>query len=139
MSNALSISLTHTSDSYLPGDTLHGQIHWPNATAPSQKVAVRLFWFTEGRGSQDLEIIDELQLTLSPHSPTEFHFTLPHFPFSFSGKLISLQWAVEAISLPDESHTSRHPFCLSPTKDEINLTRVESAQTQQSKKWSNRK
>ena len=46
-------------------------------------------------------------------------FTLPAAPYSFSGKLISLIWAVELVA--DDSDSARWEFVLGPDGAEILL------------------
>ena len=49
-----------------------------------------------------------------------FSLALPRQPFSFSGKLISLEWALELIVEPG-SNVARETFVLSPTGSEVVL------------------
>ena len=44
------------SASFQPGDLVEGTVRWQFAEPP-QEVELRLFWFTEGRGDQDLEVM----------------------------------------------------------------------------------
>ncbi len=71
-----------------PGETVEGVV-----AGGSPDVEVRLFWYTEGKGTQDLEVV----ATARPDAGGGFRLPLPASPYSFSGKLISLIWAVEAV------------------------------------------
>jgi hypothetical protein len=50
----------------------------------------------------------------------DFSFTLPEGPYSFSGQLISLVWALELTCSPG-SETFRQEITVSPTGREITL------------------
>ncbi len=102
---------------FSPGETIRGTVSW-NGT---EEVAaeVRLFWFTSGRGDRDVGIVDSLPFPQQRRSGShEFSFSLPAGPYSFSGTLISLSWAVEAILTPSEE-TLREDFILAPGGEEV--------------------
>lgn len=83
-----------------PGSEISGSVHWSLAAAP-RSVHTRLFWYTEGKGDRDLSIIEEATVGGSaPSGETPFRFVLPPGPYSFSGELISLIWAIEAVAEP---------------------------------------
>lgn len=87
----------------------------------------RLFWYTRGKGTQDVVVVQE-ETFPAPGAQDErkFSFRLPAGPYSFSGRLISLLWAVEVVVQPgDES--GRTEFTVSPTGDEIRIAPVEEA------------
>ena len=74
-----------------------GRVSWQLDRDP-KKAVLRLFWYTEGRGTQDVGIVEELQLpTNQPYHEQEFQFKIPAEPYSFQGKLITLKWALELI------------------------------------------
>jgi hypothetical protein len=105
---------------YRPGEEVSGKALCIFDEEP-EAVEIRLFWYTEGKGSQDVEIVDVVRID-SPGTrrEVEFKFTFPRQPYSFSGKLISLVWAVEAVALPSEQ-TERLGITVSPTGREISL------------------
>jgi hypothetical protein len=116
----LSILLPEGRFSFFPGETMTGTVSWNLDTVP-EVVELRLFWRTEGKGDQDLEISGVVRYeNPSQRDEEAFEFTLPDGPYSFSGKLISLIWALELIALPSEE-TERVEFILSPTGQEILL------------------
>ena len=95
----LKVQTHNAQTSFRPGDPIQGSVDWKDVKA--NRIEVRLFWFTEGKGDQDVDVID----TQTLESPTatgnlEFRFTAPPRPQSFSGKLISLTWAIEAVIFP---------------------------------------
>ena len=133
MTDSISIQLDQQSSEFLPGTTISGKVIW-TAAAATQKVELRLFWFTEGRGTQDIELIEEHSWDVQGQGEEAFQFTLPLEPYSFSGKLISLQWALEVVTQPKENATTREIFTLSPNGKELVLSSVENTQTAEKNK-----
>ncbi|MGJ3241936.1 MAG: hypothetical protein ACFE0O_03115 [Opitutales bacterium] len=77
-----------------PGSTLEGTAYW-DLTEPPEVVYIRTVWWTEGRGDRDEAIIDLKEWTTGSTVGKEaFRVTLPDWPCSFSGKLISLCWGI---------------------------------------------
>lgn len=101
---------------FAPGEKLRGRAEWSNGASAE----LRLFYFTGGKGTQDVEVIETRTLDV----PSAFEFQLPPGPYSFSGKLVSLSWALELIIQPG-GHVERLDFILSPNGGEIDLTRYE--------------
>jgi len=105
---------------YLPGETVSGSVRW-ELNEPVEALEVRLFWYTRGKGTQDVAV-EATQRILSPalQGAESFGFALPEAPYSFSGKLISVLWAVEIVTLP-AAEAERVEFVMSPTGKEILL------------------
>lgn len=103
-----------------PGDVISGTAGWNLDAAPAA-VEVRLFWYTEGRGTQDVQIVEcaRFEGPLA-NERRDFRFQLPAEPYTFSGKLISLRWALEVVALPSEE-AQRLEITVSPTGKEILL------------------
>ncbi len=81
-----------------PGEELRGTASW-SLDAPPTKVELRLFWRTEGKGSQDVGVVETLSFDgAGAEDRREFRLRLPPGPYSFSGKLISLIWALELVA-----------------------------------------
>jgi len=104
---------------FLPGEEIAGEVSWQGDAAP-RSAELRLFWHTQGKGTRDVEVIE----TISFASPArqdrrDFRFALPESPYSFSGKLISLVWALELVLSTDE--TERLEIVISPSRTEIAL------------------
>lgn len=115
----IAIELTNQSPAFLPGDAIEGTVRWSEEQGTS--LEIRLIWFTQGKGDRDFELIDVHTVpSLAPSGSERFQFQAPHRPQSFSGKLISLQWAIEAIVFPHES-TARQDLTISSTGSEITL------------------
>jgi hypothetical protein len=87
---------------YAPGEALAGTVSWRLDT-PATGVEVRLFWYTRGKGTTDVQVVKAKQFDAAGTSGrADFRFVLPEEPYSFSGKLVSLVWALEAIVQPGE-------------------------------------
>lgn len=106
--------------SFRPGDVVDGTVRWQLA-APPAKIELRLFWHTEGRGDQDVGVIETVPFE-NPGAVDQrsFRVRLPEGPYSFSGKLITLAWGLEAVAQPGD-WSGRIPITLSPTGEEIRL------------------
>lgn len=107
---------------FKPGDALELSVLWALPAKPAS-LEVRLFWFTRGKGTEDVEIV--ATQSIAPDAPAgeaKVRFTLPVAPYSFSGKIISLIWAAELVAEPD-TRATRLEFNLSPTGEEIVIGR----------------
>jgi hypothetical protein len=103
-----------------PGDKLCGTADWRLEKAV-RAIEVRLIWFTQGKGTQDMQIVDRRRWeTPALDAKEEFEFALPEAPHSFSGKLITLSWAVELV-VEKANESRRVEFILSPYDAEIEL------------------
>ena len=105
-----------------PGRELTGRVI---RTGVSQsELSVKLICYTSGRGAEDVYVDQALPTTrLDSNVELPFRFILPKGPYSFSGSLISVVWAVEAI----ESHTgeaARVEFILASQRQEVVATTV---------------
>ena len=75
---------------YRPGETVEGVAFWDVSSAP-QSIEVRLFWRTQGKGLDDLEIVRNVTfIPVGPQDRRPFQLVLPAAPYSVSGKLRSL-------------------------------------------------
>lgn len=119
----LKIELTDERPAFEPTEQLAGNVRWDSEKA-SQRLELRLFWFTRGKGTEDAGIVATLKLEqpLGQESRS-FSFQLPEAPYSFSGKLISLVWALELIAYPSKE-VVRREFEMAPGKKEIKLDSV---------------
>ncbi|NNE92422.1 MAG: hypothetical protein HKN23_12305, partial [Verrucomicrobiales bacterium] len=88
---------------------------------PAGSAELRLFFYTRGKGTRDVELVDLMVM----HEPgisgrRAFAFNLPEgAPPSFSGRLVSVIWALEFHF--DGEVTERFEFFVSPTGQEIDL------------------
>jgi hypothetical protein len=108
-------------NAFLPGETVEGTVGW-HFDVPAKSVELRLLWYTEGKGDQDVTVVESLPLPNPERDEVRpFQIRLPAGPYSFSGRLISLVWALEAVAEPG-SRAERLPVTVSPTRQEILLS-----------------
>ena len=121
MNDSIDISFDNGKSEYKPGEMLQGRVRWTLSDTP-QKIELHLLWHTAGRGTEDIEIVDQLDVSsASSFGEMPFSFTLPLSPYSFSGSLISLLWAIElVVAKPDLVELKE--FTLSPSGREIQLS-----------------
>ena len=125
----ISIRLENDQKACQPGDTIAGTVSWKNLHKPPERVEVRLIWFTRGKGDLDVGIHSIRTFAQPADSGQEaFQFVAPDEPYSFSGKLISLVWAVEAIAFPSQE-ADHVDLVIAPEGREILLHRDASEST----------
>lgn len=118
--DSLTLTLDRAGGAYRPGETVTGLVRWSLASAP-KRIDVRLFWRTEGKGTADSGLAGELRFEgLDAEGEQAVVLDLPVGPYSFSGKLISLLWAVEAVARPGKE-VARAAVVLSPTGVEVTV------------------
>ncbi len=99
----LHIKLDRKKTCYAPGDLIAGTIQASELPSEAHKLAIRLLWFTTGKGTRDVNTCCEIVQAIGPAPSTlAFEFIAPHRPLSFSGQLISLQWAIEVVAFPSK-------------------------------------
>lgn len=104
-----------------PGAELRGRIDWRAEGGSVESVLVSLLWYTEGKGTEDVGIVEQVEVEHPSLQGThDFSFRLPDFPWSFSGTLISLVWAVEA-SLDPGGTVERVTLVSAPEAREVVL------------------
>lgn len=111
---------------FQPGEEVEGTVRW-HLDPPPRSLEVRLFWYTDGSGGRDIGVVESLPLAnLGPPGPEDhrpFRFRLPSGPYSFSGKIIRLLWAIEAVAEPGghAERAERLGIIMSPSGREIVL------------------
>jgi len=116
----LRIELAGGRTGYRAGEPLSGRVSWRVDDQP-ESAELRLFWYTSGKGTQDVGVVNTMTFAgprLDDHR--DFTMPLPREPYSFSGTLISLIWALELIVEPG-NHVERLEIVLSSTGDEVVL------------------
>lgn len=108
---------------FRPGEPIAGAVLWELEKAPDI-AEVRLIWFTRGKGTEDGATVETVKLDAPPAADTrEFAFHAPNGPYSFSGTLIALIWAVEFVAKPG-SQFERVEITIAPDGREIALPRI---------------
>jgi hypothetical protein len=116
----LTLQFDDARTSFRPGERLAGTAAW-QLDGDVDFLEIRLLWFTRGKGTQDVGVVDQRHIAAPPRVRQErFEFVLPEQPYSFSGRPISLIWAVELVT-PKGKESQRVEFTLSPQGDEIVL------------------
>lgn len=117
---SLEIAITGGRTAFAPRETVEGTVSWRFALAPA-KVELRLLWYTEGKGERDVEVIETVPFVAAAAAERRaFSLRLPPGPYSFSGKLISLRWALEAVAEPGDRST-RTEIVVAPAGREVRL------------------
>jgi len=116
----LSISIQEARTAFEPGDEVSGNVSWNLSQAP-RGIELRLFWFTRGKGTEDAAVVQTLNFERPMETETRsFRFRLPNEPYSFSGTLISLIWALELVAQPGKE-VCRSEIVVAPGGKEISL------------------
>lgn len=116
----LQIHLRDDKTSYAPCETVEGTIQW-NLEANPRSLELALFWYTAGKGTRDVGVVNSLKFDApGAFGQKDFAFNLLDGPYSFSGRLISLIWAIELTCSPG-GEAVRREFVLSPTGREVLL------------------
>ena len=117
----ITINLNQTPAGYAPGDSIGGTVEWAELNEKTSRFEIRLIWYTEGKGDTDFAIIETItEDSPAPTGSKKFSFVAPTRPFSFSGKLISLIWAVEVVEFPSRDG-AKETLTISSDRNEIML------------------
>lgn len=121
----LKLSTFENQTNFEPGDTIDIIAEWQLESLVAM-IEVRLIWYTRGKGDPEIRVVESQQVDKPQQSEVRgFTFTLPTSPYSFSGKLISLTWAIELIVT--EEQTTRFDIVMAPGGKEITLEAVDSS------------
>jgi hypothetical protein len=111
---------------FAPGDTLAGRVSW-NVDVDPQSAELRLFWYTSGKGTQNVGVSQTMTFDRPQRSDRrEFRMALPHAPYSCSGTLVSIIWALELIVEP-QSWTERLELTIAPGGVEVALGSIKTS------------
>lgn len=105
---------------FKPGEEIAGAAQWSLKHAP-KSMEVRLLWHTSGRGIEDVCVAATVQFEAPLQDDTRpFTITAPEAPYSFTGSLITLQWALELVALPSREN-ARIDIVIAPGGETVNL------------------
>lgn len=118
----IQLDLRENRTAYSPGEELVGAALW-ELDAPPTLAEVRLVWSTKGKGTEDAAVAATVAFDAPRAGDTRpFVLRLPAAPYSFSGKLISLVWAVELVLQPG-ARCERVEIVVAPGGAEVLLPR----------------
>ncbi|MEM7332868.1 MAG: hypothetical protein AAF490_12340 [Chloroflexota bacterium] len=86
---------------YRPNTEIRGNVLvYPNEDLRCRKVVVEVLWHTAGRGTRFQqsvmeEVISEGNLMRGVPISADFSTVLPHEPWSFNGRYVSIVWGVK--------------------------------------------
>jgi len=129
--NPLQIQTPEGWTNFEPGAEVDVDLSW-DLESPPTALELRVVWNTAGKGTTDLSIVQSHMIeSPMPRDSRRMTITLPASPYSFSGKLVSLIWALELVALPSMQST-RQEIIIAPAGREVVLRPVE---TEDSGKW----
>ncbi|MBQ2620814.1 MAG: hypothetical protein IJF84_05695 [Thermoguttaceae bacterium] len=86
---------------YHPGDCVTGHYRILDVkTDQINSVELSVLWHTEGKGDEDMTVIDYHILSrqredwINPHNPGKIDTVLPSEPLSYEGQIIKIRWLV---------------------------------------------
>ncbi len=120
----LQIEMPDGRTAFEPDEVVDLTLSW-ELVDPPERMELRLVWHTSGKGTTDLEVVQTVPFEFpSPRETHQARVTLPPAPYSFSGKLITLQWSFELIAFPSEEST-RQEIVVAPGGSEVRLPSIE--------------
>jgi hypothetical protein len=116
----ITVTVAEGRRAFAPEETIEGTASW-RLDAPPRTAEVRLFYFTRGKGTRDVGVVSTVNFQEpAAGADTRFSFVAPREPHSFSGRLISLVWAVELVIEPGDL-ADRVELVIAPDGREIEL------------------
>ena len=119
----ISIELKDGKTSYNPGEKIRGKLEWELAQEVPE-ITINIFWYTEGIGEQDSELA-KTEVIKAPlqNDRQNFEIDLPMAPYSYSGQITALKWAIEATAMKDKVKDVKE-FSMTPGNREVILPEV---------------
>lgn len=114
---------------YRPGEMISGKVIWSNLPDKKREIETLLIWYTDSIQFDALDprasffreqktIAHQQTVAVSASGFRDFKFPAPIGPFSFSGELFSLFWAIE-VEIGRKIYSG--PLTISPTGKKIVL------------------
>lgn len=118
--NPLTLETLNGQTEFRPGEQIRGAAYWKLEAAP-KSVEVRLYWRAHGQGNEDIAVVNSFTFpNPKPEEARPFQFPAPAEPYSFSGKLITLNWGLELVVAPG-NHSTSLEISISPTGKPVQL------------------
>ena len=115
----LHIEILDNQTQFTPGSPIEGVLSW-EFDNPPRSVELRLLWYTSGKGDRDSGIVyRETYENPMASDVQSFSFESPAGPYSFSGKLITLAWAIEVVIQKQKKLFDRVDLVIAPGQTEI--------------------
>ena len=106
---------------FQPLEELRGRVRWQLGGARADSIAVQLLWHTEGKGTQDADVVETVTIEQPPpRGERAFTMQLPAGPYSCSGKLLSVVWKLQTVVEPGDE-VSQTDLVIAPGDGEVNL------------------
>jgi hypothetical protein len=122
--NTLQIHTPEGQTDFEPGAPIDVDVSW-DFESPPESLELRVVWNTAGKGTTDLSVVQSQTIeSPTPRDSRRLTIALPSAPYSFSGKLVSLIWALELVALPGKEST-RQEIVVAPAGREVVLRPVE--------------
>ena len=116
--SAFRITLEGARAAFAPGETIAGEVAW-SAPNPPGSLALRLFWYTQGKGTRDVGLVWEEPIdAIAATGRQRFRVKAPEHPPSVSGRLVSICWALEVVGSDD---VARLDLVIGPGRREVVL------------------
>ena len=111
----IAMQLLDERSAYQPGERVRVHVSWSLSEQP-RDIRANLFWFTQGKGTTDTVVVESLTApVVNLVGEWSFEFSLPAAgPFSYSGRLLSVCWAIEVIA-EKRCGFARQDLIVSPT------------------------
>ncbi|HSI11094.1 MAG TPA: hypothetical protein VK961_03580 [Chthoniobacter sp.] len=123
---SLVIQIRDQQTAFSPRETIIGEVSW-QVDVPPKSAELRLLWSTTGRGSADVGMVETVPFSNPQATETRpFAVKLPDGPYSFSGALITLTWALE-LAIDPGDHSTSVEFVVAPEGQAVRLSRVQAA------------
>jgi hypothetical protein len=120
--SSLTVQFRDGRQSFSPGESVSVDLRWELESEPD-RLELRCVWNTSGKGSTDIGVEKSVSIDTPGRSGSrQINLELPTAPYSFSGKLVSLIWALELVAQPSEE-SCRQEFILAPDGREVLLHR----------------
>jgi hypothetical protein len=122
----LKLELPDNRTAFEPGEEIEVIVGW-KCDEPPEAVELRTAWTTRGKGDRDLEVVSIERIEgCGALDGRRQRLILPRSPYSFSGKLISLNWFIEAVLLPSGNAT-HIDVVIAPGAREVELRQHQAA------------
>lgn len=115
-----SLTIADGRQAFEPGETIQIVAEWSCRQAP-ERAELQLLWFTRGKGDTDRALVQSIPLDAPQAAERRtIELQLPEAPYSFSGTLISLVWAVR-LELFGAAKSKQLDIVVSPLAREVVL------------------